>query len=281
MTAFSRRRFLGATGAAAAAPLIAPLLGAAPDTRRAARCSPSPTTSRCPPGIPTIGASAVNPTIQSIYKAVFDSYIDQNPDLSFKPGLLTKWGWNKDRTKVLMTVRKGAFWHDGTPVTPEDVVWSLERAGDPEERQPDPVRMGQDRQLQDRGRQHHRRREGVRADAVQVDGVSHRLCAAEEGLHRGRRGRLRGEADRLRAVHGGEVRAQRVHSPEGISEVLGPQARVRDRSVQARARCHQPLGRSGERRLRSHARSPVSRSSTGSPRSRISPAWPIRYPTSA
>ncbi len=30
---------------------------------------------------PTVGPSAVNPTIQSIYKSVFDSYIDQNPDL--------------------------------------------------------------------------------------------------------------------------------------------------------------------------------------------------------
>jgi peptide/nickel transport system substrate-binding protein len=28
-------------------------------------------------------------------------------------------------------VRKDAFWHDGGPVTPEDVVWSPERAGDP------------------------------------------------------------------------------------------------------------------------------------------------------
>ena len=41
---------------------------------------------------PTIGLSAVNPTIQSIYQAVFDPYIAQAPDLSFKPGLLTKWG---------------------------------------------------------------------------------------------------------------------------------------------------------------------------------------------
>ncbi|HYM32576.1 MAG TPA: ABC transporter substrate-binding protein [Candidatus Cybelea sp.] len=80
---------------------------------------------------PTVGLSAVNPTIQSIYKSVFDQYIDQNPNLSFKPGLLTKWGWNDDKSKISVTLRNGAFWHDGTPVTPADVVWSLERAGDP------------------------------------------------------------------------------------------------------------------------------------------------------
>src|SRR6202795_4676752 len=85
---------------------------------------------------PTVGLSAVNPTIQSIYQAIFDPYIGQAPDLSFKPGLLTKWGWNADQTKVTMEVRKGVTWHDGSPVTPEDVVWSLQRAADPKSGNP-------------------------------------------------------------------------------------------------------------------------------------------------
>jgi peptide/nickel transport system substrate-binding protein len=130
MNALSRRRFLGATGAAAALPLVGPLLGSNAAQAQTAKLLTIAYNVALPSWDPTTGASAVNPTIQSIYKSVFDTYIDQNPDLSFKPGLLTKWGWNKDRTKVQMTVRKGAFWHDGTPVTPEDVVWSLERAGD-------------------------------------------------------------------------------------------------------------------------------------------------------
>ena len=61
---------------------------------------------------------------------MFDQFIPQKPDLSFAPGLLTEWGWNDDRTKVMMTVREGVTWHDGSPFTAEDVVWSLERAGD-------------------------------------------------------------------------------------------------------------------------------------------------------
>lgn len=77
---------------------------------------------------PTVGPSAVNPTIQAIYQSVFDQFIGQAPDLSFKPGLLTEWGWNDDKTKVWMTVRDGVTWHDGSPFTAEDVVWSLERA---------------------------------------------------------------------------------------------------------------------------------------------------------
>src|SRR4051812_8033613 len=80
---------------------------------------------------PTMGPSAVNPTIQAIYRSIFDQFIGQKPDLAFEPGLLTAWGWNDDKTKVWMDVRENVTWHDGTPFTPEDVVWSLTRAGDP------------------------------------------------------------------------------------------------------------------------------------------------------
>ncbi|MDO6724902.1 ABC transporter substrate-binding protein [Celeribacter halophilus] len=81
---------------------------------------------------PTTGPAAVNPALQSIYLAVFDRYIEQAPDLSFGPGLLTEWGFNDDQSKVTMTVREGVKWHNGDDFTPEDVVWSLERAANPE-----------------------------------------------------------------------------------------------------------------------------------------------------
>ncbi len=81
---------------------------------------------------PTVGTSAVNPTIQGIYQSVFDMFIAQDTDLSQTPGILTQWGWNADKTKVEMTVRDGVTWHDGSPLTAEDVVWSLERAADPD-----------------------------------------------------------------------------------------------------------------------------------------------------
>jgi len=85
---------------------------------------------------PTTGPSSVNPTIQAIYRAIFDQYVGQNPDLSFAPGLLTKWGWNDDKTKAWMDVREGVVWHDGAPFTPEDIVWSLERVADPKTANP-------------------------------------------------------------------------------------------------------------------------------------------------
>ena len=81
---------------------------------------------------PTVGPSAVNPTIQGIYQSVFDLFIPQNPDLSFGSGILTGYGWNEDKTKIWMDVREGVNWHNGDPLTPGDVAWSLERAGNPE-----------------------------------------------------------------------------------------------------------------------------------------------------
>ena len=85
---------------------------------------------------PTVGPSAVNPTIQSIYQSVFDQYIGQKPDLSFTGGIVETWGWNDARTGIWMDVRRGVTWHDGSALTTDDVVWSLTRAGDPKSGNP-------------------------------------------------------------------------------------------------------------------------------------------------
>lgn len=125
--AFERRRFMQGIGISIAA------LGASGPLAALAQSQKTLTIAYnvgLPSWDPTVGPSAVNPTIQSLYKAVFSQFIDQNSDLSLKPDLLTKWGWNADKTKISLTVRKDAKWHDGTPVTAEDVAWSLQRAGD-------------------------------------------------------------------------------------------------------------------------------------------------------
>jgi len=129
---FTRRQALVA-GSGLIAAMIAPVRGAvaaAGDTLTIAY------NVNLPSFDPTVGPSSVNPTIQAIYRAIFDQYIGQKPDLAFEPGLLTGWGWNEDRTKVWMDVRPGVTWHDGTPFTPEDVVWSLTRVGKPDSGNP-------------------------------------------------------------------------------------------------------------------------------------------------
>jgi peptide/nickel transport system substrate-binding protein len=130
MTQFSRRAALGMAGAASLLPFLRGTGRAASDTATVAYNVDLPSFD------PTVGTSAVNPTIQSIYQAIFDPYIAQAPDLSFKPGLLTKWGWNEDQTRVAMEVRSDATWHNGDKVTGEDVAWSLRRAADPKSGNP-------------------------------------------------------------------------------------------------------------------------------------------------
>ncbi|MDC0434959.1 ABC transporter substrate-binding protein [bacterium] len=79
---------------------------------------------------PTVGLSAVNPTIQGIYQSVFDQYIPQNPDLSFGSGIVADHGWNDDKSAIWMDIREGVMWHNGDPLTAEDVAWSLARVSD-------------------------------------------------------------------------------------------------------------------------------------------------------
>ena len=81
---------------------------------------------------PTVGLSAVNPTIQGFYQSVFDLYIPQNPDLSFGSGIITDYGWGDDNKTIWMDVREGVTWHNGDPLTAEDVAWSLARVANPE-----------------------------------------------------------------------------------------------------------------------------------------------------
>jgi len=129
---FHRRQFLKGAGAAA---LTAPALTHLLRSRKAAAATGDTLTIAyhvSPPSWdPTVGPSSVNPGLQSIYKSVFDQYIEQEPNLDFSPGILTGWGWNEDRTKVWMDVREGVTWHDGQPLTAADVVWNLNRAADP------------------------------------------------------------------------------------------------------------------------------------------------------
>lgn len=132
MRAIGRRRVLQAAGVLPGAlPSLAALLGSG-----AARAELGDTlTIAYPPTNgqwdPTVGPEALDPVPQSLWKSVFDQYIDRDPDLSLRPGILSAWGWDADHTRVYLTLRRAAKWHDGRPVTPNDLVWNLERAASP------------------------------------------------------------------------------------------------------------------------------------------------------
>ena len=98
---------------------------------------------------------------------------------------------------VTLTLRDGIKFSDGTPITPEDVQWSLKRAADPEQRhlglpgRLDPGRH--DRGRQDRRPQAQAPRSG---DPAGADRLQHR-DPAEEGLRGGGRRDRRGEGQEL------------------------------------------------------------------------------------
>lgn len=74
MNSYSRRRFLRTTGATAlAAPFAGSLLTASQALAQSSSVLTIAYNVALPSWDPTTGPSAVNPTIQSVYKAVFDS----------------------------------------------------------------------------------------------------------------------------------------------------------------------------------------------------------------
>ena len=155
---------------------------------------------------------------------MFDQYIGQKPNLSFEPGLLTAWGWNDDKTKVWMDVREGVTWHDGSPFTPEDVVWSLERAGKADGGNPIAFIWAGVGNFKIDGKR-------ITGDVKQFDPSFFKWMAFLTGYvlpkayyDQSRRRGLREEADRHRPLHGRRVSGQRLPAAQGQPELLGRQA---------------------------------------------------------
>ncbi|MFG1667069.1 ABC transporter substrate-binding protein [Streptomyces sp. Y7] len=65
-------------------------------------------------------------------KALFDKLADYDADLSAVPRLAEKWESNKTLDRWQVTLRQAAF-HDGKPVTAEDVLYSYRRIADPKQ----------------------------------------------------------------------------------------------------------------------------------------------------
>ena len=63
---------------------------------------------------------------------IFDSLTSLAPDLTVQPGLATDWTFNEDGTELTFNLREGVTFHDGSELTSEDVVASLDRVLDEE-----------------------------------------------------------------------------------------------------------------------------------------------------
>jgi len=56
---------------------------------------------------------------------LFTPLIAEKPDGKVRPGLAESWTYSEDLKSITYTIAKGATWHDGKPVTAEDVVFTV------------------------------------------------------------------------------------------------------------------------------------------------------------
>lgn len=67
----------------------------------------------------------------AIFRNVFDSLVDRDQDLNIIPSLAESWETIDDLTWEFK-IREGVVFHDGSPLTANDLVFSFERVLDPE-----------------------------------------------------------------------------------------------------------------------------------------------------
>ena len=80
-----------------------------------------------PPNLdPTAGAAAAIDEV--VYANIFEGLTRFAPDGSVVPGLAESWDISEDGLTYTFTLREGVTFHDGTAMTAEDVVFTLDRA---------------------------------------------------------------------------------------------------------------------------------------------------------
>ena len=58
---------------------------------------------------------------------IFDTLVTVDPSLTVRPGLAETWTISRDGTEYVFTLREGVRFHDGSPLTAEDVAYSIQR----------------------------------------------------------------------------------------------------------------------------------------------------------
>lgn len=62
-----------------------------------------------------------------VLENVFDTLVEPDENLEMKPALAESWETSEDNLTWTFRLRQGVQWHDGSPFTSEDVVYSLRR----------------------------------------------------------------------------------------------------------------------------------------------------------
>ncbi len=80
--------------------------------------------------VPSIDTDDFNPVAFRQDFQILASYLDplvwiDEGTLEPRPGLAERWEWGDDGKTITYTLRSGVSWHDGSPLTAKDVVFSL------------------------------------------------------------------------------------------------------------------------------------------------------------
>lgn len=70
-------------------------------------------------------------TERQVLFLVFDTLVDVGPDFALKPSLAERWTFENDGRRVVLHLRHGIAFHDGTPFNAEAVKWNLDTRLDP------------------------------------------------------------------------------------------------------------------------------------------------------
>ena len=62
-----------------------------------------------------------------VFAALCDKLIDIDAKLDFRPQLATQWDWSQDGKALVMKIRSGVVFHDGTPLDSEAVKINIDR----------------------------------------------------------------------------------------------------------------------------------------------------------
>lgn len=74
----------------------------------------------------------INTPIDTLHVAsVFDPMIRPAPMYKRENGLVVDWTSNSDATEWELKLRDGVLWHDGKPLTPEDLIYTLRKMAEP------------------------------------------------------------------------------------------------------------------------------------------------------
>jgi peptide/nickel transport system substrate-binding protein len=68
---------------------------------------------------------------ESPLNAIYDRYMTQDRNLKYGPGIVTSWQWGAGNTTIDLQVRSGVQFHNGDPLTADDVGFSMQTAAQP------------------------------------------------------------------------------------------------------------------------------------------------------